>query len=292
MSLRGATATKQSPLFNQVSIVGLGLIGGSLALAIRRRRLARRVIGFSRHEATIRTALARGAIHDGDTELCPNWLSESDLVVIATPPRSVVPLAREVARLTKHSFILTDVAGTKSEIVRGLEKLPSRIFVVGSHPMAGSERSGIDAAEAHLFEDAACVVTRTPRTKKLALCKVSALWRTVGSQVVALTPREHDRLVAQISHLPHLGAAALMLTAENKTLPLAAGGFKDATRVALSDPSLWSEICLSNAKEITRALDRLLTKIKKLRQLVASGKMSVLRKELSAAQRRRRQVAR
>jgi prephenate dehydrogenase len=276
------------PLFNQVSIIGLGLIGGSLGLALRRRKLARRVIGFSRHEATIRSAKAKGAIHDGDTELCPNWLGESDLVVIATPPRSVVPLARQIARLTKHSFILTDAASTKDEIVRGLEKLPSRISVVGAHPMAGSERSGIAAAKADLFQGAACVLTKTARTQKGVLNKVSNLWRAVGARAVVLSPQEHDRLAAQISHLPHVAAVALTLAASKKALPLAAGGFKDATRIALSDPSLWSEILLTNRRGVTQALDRFLTVLKEFKALVATGKAHALSRKLLAAQKKRR----
>ena len=280
------------PLFNQVAIVGLGLIGGSLALGIRRRRLARRVIGFSRHQATIRAALARGAIHDGDTQLCPEWLRESDLVVIATPPGTVVPLARQIARLTKSSFILTDVASTKKEIVRGLEKLPSRISVVGSHPMAGSERSGIEAAQPDLFEGAPCVVTRTPRTNAASLKKVDRLWRSVGGRVRRMSPSRHDALVAEVSHAAHLAAAGLLLASSSKALPLAAGGFSDMTRVALSDPKLWSEIAKTNPKEIARSLNQLVKKLKFLQELVASGKMSALKKQLALAQQRRRQIKR
>lgn len=277
-------------IFRRVTIVGLGLIGGSLGLALRRKGLVRRVIGFSRHEATIRAALARGAIHDGDTELCPNWLGESDLVVISTPPKTVVPLAKQIARLTKHSFVLTDVTSTKGEIVSSLERiLPSRISFVGSHPMAGSERSGIEAAEAHLFQGAACIVTPTTRTNKSALKNLSSLWRSVGGRVFTMSPARHDALVAQVSHVPHMAAAALLLGTSPKGFPLAAGSFSDMTRIALSDPELWAQIAATNAKELSRALDQFISTAKDLRRLVASKNSKKLQTLLRAAQKRRTQ---
>ncbi|MBI3333142.1 MAG: prephenate dehydrogenase/arogenate dehydrogenase family protein [Candidatus Omnitrophica bacterium] len=280
-------------LFRQVAIVGLGLIGGSLGMALRRGRLAGKVIGFTRREATLRKARARGAVDDGCTEFCPDWLGASDLVVIATPPLSVVPVARRIGRMTRHSFILTDVASTKGRIVRQMERmLPDRIRFVGSHPMAGSERSGVEAANPKLFERAACLLTPTPRTSREALAKVSSLWRAVGGRVLLLRPARHDALVAQISHMPHLAAAALALSAEGRALPLAAGGFADTTRLALSDPSLWSEICLTNRREILAALSRFDRQMSGLRRLLLRGAGADLSRRLRAAQRKRRQVKR
>lgn len=276
-------------LFNQVTIVGLGLIGGSLGMAIRKRHLARRVIGFARHEATIREAKAKGAIDDGDIEFCPDWLGSSDLVVIATPPLTVAPLARKIARLTRHSFILTDVASTKGEIVRAVEcVLPSRIHFVGSHPMAGSERSGVSAADARLFQGAPCVVTPTPRSNRQAVRRVSELWRSVGGQPISLSPVRHDALVAQISHLPHLIAVSLVFTAEADALKLAAGGFADTTRIALSDPALWQEISLTNRREMTKVVDRFIRQLRGVRQLVAQKKAKSLSAHFRSAQRKRR----
>lgn len=279
------------PVFNRVTIVGLGLVGGSLGMAIRRKRLARRVIGFSRHESTVRRAKARRAIDDGCTELCPDWLGLSDLVVIATPPLSVVPIARQVAKLTSHRFILTDVASTKGEIVQRIEKnLPSRIRFVGSHPMAGSERSGIQAADPDLFQGAACLLTPTARADRSAVAKISALWRGVGGRPVALSPARHDALVAQISHVPHLAAAALVLAAQPEALRMAAGGFTDATRIALSDPSVWSEICRTNRRELRRGLDRFIAQIERLRKLLSDD--TGLLRSLEEARRKRRQLKR
>ncbi len=281
------------PLFDQVAIVGLGLIGGSLGMALRKGRVARRVIGFARHETTIRKAKARGAIDDGDTELCPNWLGESELVVIATPPLTVVPIARQIVKLTRHRFILTDVASTKGEITQALGSfLPERITYVGSHPMAGSERSGIGAANLDLFRGAPCVVTPVARTSRTAVRRVFALWRSVGGRCVEISPAHHDTLVAQISHLPHLAAVGLTLVAQEEAMGLSAGGFSDTTRIALGDPALWREICWTNRRAITAAMDRLLKELRQLRGLIASGNSDTLTKQFRTAQKKRQRLKR
>lgn len=277
--------------FRQVTVVGLGLIGGSLGMALRRDGIARRVIGFSRSERTVRRAIARRAVYDGDTEFCPDWLGESDLVVLAVPPEQVVPMARKVARLTKHSFILTDVASVKGPIVRALERmLPSRIRFVGSHPMAGSERSGIEAADWDLFRGATCVLTRTARTNPTALRRVSRMWQRVGGRVVVLDPRQHDRLAAQISHVPHLTAVALTRAADGASFKLAAGGFSDTTRVALSDPEMWGQILRMNRNEVVPALGRLIELLQDLRKKVGHGASRRLSRELVNARRIRRNI--
>ncbi len=258
-------------------------------MALRKGRVARRVIGFARHEKTIRRAIARSAVNDGDTELCPDWLGQSDLVVLAVPPDEVVRVALQVARLTRHSFILTDAASVKGPIVRSLEKiLPPRIRFIGSHPMAGSEQSGIEAAEAGLFRGAACVVTRTARTNTSALRQVSRMWKQVGGRVIVTDPKRHDELVAQISHAPHLAAVALTLLPEASALPLAGGGFIDATRIAASDPQMWEQICRMNRKEIRRTLSRLISGLNRLKGTIGRG--SELRVNLRQARARRRRL--
>ena len=279
------------PLFKQVSIVGLGLIGGSLGMALRKRRVARRVIGFARHEATVQRAKRRGAIHDGDTELCPNWLGESDLVVLAVPPDEVVRMARQVERLTSHSFLLTDATSVKEPIVRSLEGLlPSRIRFVGSHPMAGSERSGIEAADPALFRDAPCILTPTARTDPRTVRQVSRMWKGVGGCVIEIDPKRHDALVAQVSHAPHLAAVALALLPEEAALKLAGSGFSDTTRIAASDPAMWEQICRMNRKEINGALERLIAGLIGLKTAVAAGSLGTLRATLRGAQARRLRV--
>lgn len=280
-------------MFKQVSIVGLGLIGGSLGMALRKGHVARRVIGFSRSEATLRRAIARGAIDDGDTELCPEWLGESDLVVIATPPLTVAPVARKIAKITTGRLVLTDVASTKSMIVKEVERsLPARVSFVGAHPMAGSEKSGIAAADPALFRGAVCILTPTQSTSSAARARVSSLWRGVGARVVFMPAARHDALVAQISHLPHLVVAAMTRAPEQAALALAAGGFADATRIAAGDPALWEQIGRTNAREILKALDRLQREIASLKKLLHGGRSRELRQFLAVAQRRRLQLGR
>ncbi|MBI3312366.1 MAG: prephenate dehydrogenase/arogenate dehydrogenase family protein [Candidatus Omnitrophica bacterium] len=254
------------------------------------------MIGFSRHEATIRRAKARGAIDDGDTELCPDWLGHSDLVVIATPPETVIKIAqkiRDITKPSKASFILTDVASTKNRIVWVLERdLPDRILYAGSHPMAGSEQSGISAAEKGLFEKAACIVTRTSRTPAEAFRTVSKLWESVGGRVVPMTPSRHDRLVAQISHVPHLVSVALARTVDKEALSVSGGGFASVTRLALSDPELWEEIIRMNWSEVNRALGQLIKKLEKLRGEIRRKAFQKLLGEFRQAQLRRQRLRR
>lgn len=281
------------PQFRQVSIIGLGLIGGSIGLALRKGKIAGKVIGFAKHDQTVRRAISRKAVNDGDTELCPEWLSQSDLVVLAVPPEQVVPMARKVADLTKHSFIMTDAASVKEPVVSALESwLPPRIKFVGSHPMAGSERSGIEAATPELFKGAACVVTRTQKTDVAAEKQVSAFWKKLGGKVVTLDPKRHDTLVAQISHVPHLAAASLALLPDEAALPLAGGGFSDTTRIALSDPAMWEQICRMNRREILAGLDRLIAGLLSLKGAVASAAPGALKATLKGAQVRRARVQR
>lgn len=281
------------PLFRQVSIIGLGLIGGSLGMALRRGKVARRVIGFARREANVRRAVARGAIHNGCTELCPEWLSGSDVVVIALPPSKVPAVAGRVARMVKRPVVITDVASVKGSIVRAAERaVGKRAHFVGAHPMAGSERSGIEAAEAGLFQGAACIVTPTSRTARAARSKVEAMWRRAGCRVQRMSPERHDALVAQVSHAPHLAAVALTLFPDSAAVSLSGGGFADTTRIALGDPALWEEICRSNPREIARALDRLGAELSSLKSLVRRNGGSALRARLQAAQRRRATVRR
>ena len=273
------------PFFNQVTILGLGLIGGSLGMAIRKRGIARRVVGVARSSVTLRRAKAKGAIDEGTTRLA-NALTGSDLVVMATPPATVLPVAQEIAKLTQHRLILTDVASTKGEIVQALERfLPKRISVVGGHPMAGSERSGIQVASDTLFDGAVCLLTPTARTSKDALSKMSSLWRGLGSRVVCVSPRRHDLLVAQVSHLPHMAAVGLLLSASRDSLKVTGRGFSDATRIGLSDPELWFQICMTNRREIAQAVDRFLKTLAQLKGDLASGRKKALLRKLATAQR-------
>jgi len=271
-------------LFNRVTIVGLGLIGGSLGMALRRKRLAHEVVGLSRKPSTIAQAKRRGAIDWGSTS-AREAVHDADVVILATPVDTIVPQARRVARFMKPGSVLTDVGSTKARIVNNLEHaLPKRIAFVGAHPLAGSEQRGIAAARAALFDGSVCIVTTTPRTDQRALQTVVRLWKRLTRRVVVLDPTTHDRLLAAVSHLPHLLAFCLVEATNHGALPLAPRSFLDATRVAKSDPDLWDDIFLSNRTALLAAIERFERRWRSLRRQLAEGDRVALRRFLSRAQ--------
>ncbi len=275
------------PKFNQVTIVGLGLIGGSLGLALRRRRLAREVIGLSRRAATVRQAIRRGAIDRGTTD-ARRAVQDADLVVLAAPVDAIAPQAVRLARFMRPGSILTDVGSTKARIVRALERaLPRHVAFVGGHPLAGSEQRGLQAATPRLFDGSVCILTPDRRTDRAALRRVAAFWKPLVGRVVIMDPRRHDRLLAQTSHVSHALAYCLALSVEADGSASLPPSFLDATRVAKSDPDLWDDIFLTNRAEILRAMARFETGWRGLRRLLARSDRAGLRRFLAAAKARR-----
>ncbi len=275
------------PSFRRVTIIGLGLIGGSLGLAIKRRRLASWVIGYSRRISTVHQAAARGLIDAGVRDL-GDAVGDSELVIIATPVAQIVPIAQRVARLAAPGTIIIDVGSAKGEIVRRLQaSLPERVSFVGAHPLAGSERRGLAAAVAQLFDGSICILTPTPRTNRAAFRRVRSFWQSLGTRVVVMSPAAHDKLVATISHLPHALAFALMHRTTPQAARLASRSFLDATRVAASDPQLWQEILLMNRRELQAALRGFERELRALRAVLVRGDARALTQWIRAAQRRR-----
>ena len=249
-------------MFDTVAIAGVGLIGGSLGMALRERGLARRVIGLARRDATIAEALSVGAIDEGSLE--PEAVREAELVVLAPPVLTIPPLVEALAPHLAPGAIVTDVGSTKAALMRCLEELvPPHADIVGGHPMAGSERGGVLAGRADLFEGAIWVLTRSPRTRPESLVRLTRLVQALGARPVEMEPELHDDAVARISHLPHVVAAALASAAcageiESELLRLlVAGGFRDTTRIASSPPEMWRDICLTNRDAILAALSDL-----------------------------------
>jgi len=275
-------------LFDEVTIIGLGLIGGSLGLALRCGGVARCVVGVARRQGAVAAARRMGAVDRGYVAIAPA-VEKADLVVIATPPSSVVPLAEEVARRTARTLLLTDAASTKGSIVRGWARaLPRRIQAVGSHPMAGSEKKGIEAASERLFVGALGVVTPLPGTPPAAVRRVRALWEAVGMRTTTMSPARHDAVVAMVSHVPHLLAAGLVSCATAEELSVAAAGFAEMTRVALGDPALWEDICVTNRAAILRALARVDGTLRRMEKALARGEWLDLRRRLADGRRKRR----
>jgi prephenate dehydrogenase len=237
-----------------ITIVGAGLIGGSLGLAVKQRGLARTVRGIGRQQSSLDRARALGVIDEGflDPQAA---VAGADFVVFCTP---VDRIAEQVLTYAPHcaaGTLLTDAGSTKGTIVAAVEShLPPGVEFVGSHPLAGSEKRGPDHADANLFEERWTVVTRTPRTAPAALEKIVAFWQAVGARVTIMTPGDHDRALAMTSHLPHLVAAALAGILPDELRSLTATGFQGTTRIAAGDPGLWAAIFEHNRDALLAAL--------------------------------------
>jgi len=273
-------------MFKKVAIVGTGLIGGSLALAIKKNKLAASVVGVSRREASITQARRMGAIDSGSRSL--DIVKGADLVVLATPVNTILELAPKIARFIDKKCIVIDVGSTKEEISARL----SRIFpgYVGTHPLAGSEKRSIVHSSAGLFKGSLCLLTPTDKTNKKVLGKVIKLWLAVGAKTVDLLPREHDIALSFISHLPHLAAFSLIQTVPQEFLKFGSSGLKDTTRIASSDSRIWADIFLSNAGNIFKALDLFKNNISAITKAIAGKDRSKLVRILESAKAKREKL--
>jgi len=282
-----------NPDFGRVVIVGPGLIGGSLGMALRQRRAADRVVGVGRRQESLEKALEAGAVDE--TTLDPQSASaEADIVVLCTGVGKILEQIPVVAARLRKGAVLTDVGSAKGVICHAArsafrERSGSGGAFVGAHPLAGSEQRGIDAARADLFDRSLCILTPQRQTDPdgAGLRTVRSLWETVGSRVREMSPEEHDRLLAEVSHLPHVVAAALVNAASDDGLPLAAKGFLDTTRIASGDPGLWVEICLANRGPLRAALDRMGMQLAEFAVALESGDPERLYRYLSRAKERR-----
>jgi len=275
--------------FEHTTIVGVGLIGGSLGLALKARGLAAEVVGVGHRESTLSKAQKRGAI-DRWTLDAAEGAAGADLVVLCTPVGLVAQKAAEVLPAMKAGGILTDVASTKSALTERIEAvLPDDIAFVPAHPMAGSEKRGIENARADLFEGSRCILTPTPRTPVEAVGVVCEMWRGVGAAVERLDIAEHDRIVAQISHLPHVVASALVNSAK-EGLPYAATGFRDTTRIAGGDPELWIDIFRDNRENVLAALGLFLREVEEACKALENSDWDTLRGLLERARERRNKL--
>jgi cyclohexadieny/prephenate dehydrogenase len=239
-----------------LAVVGVGLIGGSVALAARRRGLAARVVGADQNAQTLQTSLARGILDEAAAGI-EEAARRADVVVFCTPVDRVASQVRVAAAACRPGTLLMDAGSTKAEIVRDLDDLPGAAPFVGCHPLAGSEKSGPEHARADLFDSALVVVTPGDRTLAEALARARDFWHGLGAHTRLMSPEEHDRALALTSHLPHLAASALAGIVPPLWLPLTASGFRDATRLAAGDPALWAAIFHANRDALLDALDKL-----------------------------------
>jgi prephenate dehydrogenase len=254
-----------------LTIVGVGLIGGSIGLAARRRGLAGRVIGAGRQAATLEKARQLGAIDHVCSDLC-EAVRRADVAVFCTPVTLIPEQVLTAAPACGNGTLLTDAGSTKGAIVRALDgKLPRGVRFVGSHPLAGSEKRGPEHADADLFQGRVTVVTPTPRTDGAALERTVDFWKALDSRVIVMGPDEHDRALAMTSHLPHLLASALAGVLPPELRELAATGFRDTTRVAAGDPSLWTGIFMQNRSALVEALGKLQDQVIDFKMALMTG---------------------
>jgi prephenate dehydrogenase len=273
--------------FKSVAIVGVGLIGGSIGLALRQRALADVVIGVGRRQASLRTARRVGAVTNTTVDLAKG-VAEAELVVVCTPVGRIVEDVRRAAESCPEGTLITDAGSAKRVIVEALDdQLPRRCRFLGSHPLAGSERAGATYAKADLFEGRIAVLTPTKNTRAEDFDTLEHFWSALGSVVVQMSPEEHDRAMGVISHLPHLAAAALAAILPENYYRLAAAGVLDATRIAAGEPSLWTPIFAQNRENVLAALGRYEHQLAALRTAIERNDEAMLEQLLAAAKKNR-----
>ncbi|MEJ0091501.1 MAG: prephenate dehydrogenase/arogenate dehydrogenase family protein [Limisphaerales bacterium] len=279
--------------FQKISIIGVGLLGGSIGLAARQRKLAGEIAGFVRRPASLKDCEKTGAVDYATTDLLAA-VSNSDLVVLCTPLAQMRPLAEQFLPALKRGTIVTDVGSVKAGVVRELESLvmTAGAHFIGGHPMAGGEKMGVRAARADLFVNAVNILTPTKKSNANAVRKLERFWKSVGARTLRLAAAEHDWLVSRSSHLPHVVAmtlAGLVLDPKQpKALAgLCATGFRDTTRIASSSPEMWRDITLANRKNIARAVDEYMAGLKKFQTILKSGDAEAIEKLFADARQRR-----
>lgn len=270
-----------------ITIVGVGLIGGSIGLAAKRRGLAKCVRGLGRSRENLHAAKAAGAIDEIHLEPAAA-LKDADLVILCTPVDQIAEQVLRFAPLCKHGALFTDAGSTKGHIVDLLEgRLPDGIAFVGSHPLAGSEKKGVAFADADLFQNRCTVVTPTSHSDPEAVQNVIAFWTALGCRVRTMPPHEHDQALAITSHLPHLLAAALAGILPESLHSLTATGFRDTTRIAAGDPELWSAIFAHNREALLHAFDLVKTRLNEFHRALQEKDAAAIDRLLKQAKRNR-----
>jgi prephenate dehydrogenase len=271
----------------QVSIIGLGLLGGSVALAVRQRMPGTVVIGYSHRPVTRRRARTIGVVTEtaGNLEAA---VVNADLVVLATPIFTFERYFTGLSGLVPHGGIITDVGSTKVlPHAWARKRLAGHIRYVGSHPVAGSEQRGVEFARDDLFDQTRCILTTTPATDRGAVKALKSFWSTLGCSVQVMSPDEHDRVFANISHLPHVMAAGLVNASDEEEMMFAGKGFLDSTRIASGPATVWTDVLLANRANIADGIDRAIAELAKLRAAIKGGKREQIEQLLEAARRKR-----
>jgi len=267
--------------------MGVGLLGGSIGLALRNASPKTHIVGYGHRLESLKKASEINAIDAIETD-AKKSVAGSDLVILCTPVGTFADLLAQIAPNLARGVIVTDVGSTKRSIVRMAEAtLPATAKFIASHPLAGSEKRGVEFSRADLFADQLCILTPTKKTDAAALKRIESFWRSLGMRIASLTPEDHDRLLADVSHLPHLLAAALIAMQDDKGLDLCGKGFLDATRIAGGDGGLWRDIFIDNADNLKAAVGRLKKQLDTVEKMLDHKSVEALRVWLDVAAHRR-----
>jgi len=271
--------------FKRVVVVGLGLLGGSLALALRKRKLAKHIVALGRDMGRLKPARAAGMVDEISVDL--ECVKGADLIVLCGPFKLFEAQLKVIAKVAPAGCLVTDVGSVKGPDVTRWHKAAGALTFVASHPMAGGERTGWRHGKAELFEGAAVLLTPLRQTRRAAVLRLGLLWQALGADVALTTPENHDRLVARVSHLPHAAAFALASAVAQggrvDDFAYAGKGWFDSTRVAASDPELWSDIFLHHPQRLDAGLKAVEAQVKQLRRLIKAGKPAALQVWLKKA---------
>lgn len=282
--------------FNKVAVVGLGLIGGSLAWVLKKSGRIGNVTGIDSDGDSIDFAVSEKIIDEGHTGL-REGISDAGIIVIATNVGQIVKTAKAIIPLAGKGAVITDVGSVKGRIVRDIEKiLPAHLRFVGGHPIAGTENSGVRSGDPGLFKGKRFVITPTSKTDPKAVRKVASLWKTAGAEIHEMDPEAHDRIFGFVSHLPHIVAYSLVDTIlsapDAKTLlDFAGGGLRDFTRVAASSPGMWADIFTVNRENTLKAIKKFKKSLEKLEAVIENKDSESLKKLLSRSSRARREFS-
>lgn len=274
----------------QVTVLGLGLLGGSISLAVLRSFAQVKVVGYT-HRPSTRDKARQLAVASEVVDDIRQSVSDSDVVILATPLCTFENIFVEIADALPSGCIVTDVGSTKSLPHRWADKkLPKNVHYVGSHPIAGSEQRGVEYARDDLFDQAMCVLTTTEKTNRQALQILKTFWSKLGCVVKIMAPAEHDRIFANVSHLPHMIAAALINANSNEDLEFAGKGFMDTSRVASGPANIWADVLLTNTKNISRGIDKVIAELTKLKKAIKGENKREIEKLLEKARDKRAEL--
>jgi len=277
-------------MFKKVAIIGVGLIGGSVGQAAKKRKIATKIVGICRRESSRRKALKFKAVDEATLNL-KKGIEDADLVIIASPVGKISLLVKKAVKFMKKGAILTDVGSSKSVIVREADKASGKkINFVGSHPMAGSDKSGVWNASSNLFEGATLVLTKTKKTNKNAIKRLEKFWKKLGCKVIILSPEKHDAFASLASYLPHIVSFALSSSQTNNSIKLAAGSLKSTTRVASSDADLWKDIFLSARKPLLDSIGTFFRNLKSIEKTIRKNDEKKLKNILNKARKIRKKI--